>query len=549
MSRNRFLGLCAAVLIGQAGCSQTPPRAGVGDFGVFTALHLLAAEASVDVEDSGDGTGATSGFGNGPFTSAEMKRYFESSPEDYEKHHERMDDFLDSSQRDTSVSQALQSKFTASLKLELAKALTAATQPAAKKADASTSTADGGQGGTASGGTGAAPATTGDATSGSTTTPSATTSASSGGGGGSTTPKSDATPPTVDADMKSLADQLVNSGDFQDSPFDRLDRVADFYAAYVVKNLRVRGDSRVIDSKVIREAIQHFADKTDPDFAKLLTDSKQGDPPSDRLILVIFQTHVEAGTMPDTWTGVRVQIMDGADDVKVIRLHPTRSYDVDRQTFAESNRVAASLSGSGSGNVRGLDFNAAADQETTNLARETQNYVSRISKVASFADASTHTIGFNFYPSNLKIQKRYVPFGALFQIPQYYVQGNLESGARDCAAILVVPREMKSFTCRVRQVYGSIDGGKVYPGVPVNDETSGAQGSSGWSQPFTVTLPPWDPFEQTAATACALPTTNAAAPTHHSAKNKNSHSKAEPTTKPAETQPTTDAQPPHPSHP
>ena len=87
-------GLCLLVLV--SGCSPTqPPKANVSDFGVFTSLHLMAAEASVYSE----GTANQSILGNGPFTDGEMRRYFETPATQPDAAKTRIDSMLDGQQR------------------------------------------------------------------------------------------------------------------------------------------------------------------------------------------------------------------------------------------------------------------------------------------------------------------------------------------------------------------------------------------------------------------------------------------------------------------
>jgi len=190
--------------------------------------------------------------------------------------------------------------------------------------------------------------------------------------------------------------------------------------------------------------------------------------------------------------------------VKVIRLHPTRTYDIDQVTFGESTRRAFGLAASASGSAKGLGASGNADIQGNEEESARQKFLSRITKVASFADAADHSFGFNFYPSNLQVEETNIPFGALLlgKATSYKVTGYLEAGARDCAAFIVLPRDLKSFTCEASGVWGDI-----------NEGTENVSEAAGKGHQFTVTLPEWDPLELVAATLGAGPTTRAAVAT------------------------------------
>src|SRR5271155_5032681 len=96
--------LFGALLVTVAGCGA-PPTANVSDMAVFTSLHVLAAEMSTDAEENAGGS-PTVGLSSGPFTAAHMRRYFESTTQNYVP--ERMDAMLDGQQRQTAYAQALE---------------------------------------------------------------------------------------------------------------------------------------------------------------------------------------------------------------------------------------------------------------------------------------------------------------------------------------------------------------------------------------------------------------------------------------------------------
>lgn len=445
------------------GCGGTPPSAGVSDFAVFTTPHLIAAEVGAETEAN------SNNLGNGPFTDAEMRRYFETAARDYDTSKLRMDDMLDSNQRESAMFQAAQTSFVGSLSVAFAKSITASTQP--------------------------------------TNAP----------------PLSDAVAPTTQPDP-ALIDQFKTdftqllTGPVSDSPFDRLDRVSDFYAAYIIKKLRVRGDSRTIDPTMLKQLVLNaVANQANAaDFGKLISGveaspAAQTTSSGSRLVLVVFQSHVIQGNMRDTWTGLRIKITEATgqpngpnykpDDVKVIRLHPTHTYDIDQIAFGQGAQRAYGLSAQGTASVGQVGAAGSAKSAGVEDEEERERYLSRIDKTSSFADAGDHSFGFNFYPSNVRVDRTYIPFGLLMtgQANTYDAHGYLESGGRDCAAILVVPRGLRSFTCRVRSVWGDI-----YSGAEHGETGTNA------GRDFVVTLPPWDPIELAAATLGAGPTTRTA---------------------------------------
>lgn len=445
-----------------AGCCgpQTPPKASVSDIAVFTSLHLLAAEAGSEVE--GQPGGSLNAF-NGPFTSAQMKRHFETKSSDYPTLKAHADDLLDGVQGQSAFFQAAQSQFAASVAASFApKAPTPTQAPAAPVA---------------------APAA--------------------------------ANTPTqaLEADAKTAFAGLLSSTP-NDSPFDHLDRVADFYAGYVVKNLRVRGDSRVIAPAVLAQLLLDALPVGQRASAGELLDtvmrweSQTGEKQleGDRLILIVFQAQIDAGNQPDKWIGLRLQVKSplsvkkgeeiSVNDVRVIRVHPTHTYDVDLQTYGNTSSAALAFAAQGSGSYSGVGASGNLAQSTSQEASERQRYLSRSSKITSFADGPEHVFGFNFYPSNVRVERSNNPF-ALLTGSTYATKGYLEGGARDCAAIMIVPRSLDSFDLEVSYVMGDINSGQ---------ETVVAPGKHA----VHVTLPTWNGLELAAATIGAGPTSFAA---------------------------------------
>jgi hypothetical protein len=469
-----------------SGCGSAP-KANVSDPGVFTAVHLIAAEASVDTE--GGDQESTHSLNNGPFTAAHMKRYFESTTQEYATDKLRMDQMLDDYQSSSAFSQSMESSLGVQLSVEMAKV--ASGSPQAPAAPENKVTADA---------------------------------------------------------FKDALDQASKSNP-TDSPFDRLDRVSDFYADYVIKSLRVRGDSRAVNQEQLvadvlriipkkeKKMINKFAEKifaptTSPTtmpqpaggdeggmraaleekaMERIANDARSLKEGS-RLLVLIFQTHVDSGTRPNYMTGVRVHIekarrrdengteyQSSADDVKVIRVHPTRTYDIDSSSFGQTARQAFAISATGSVAGKPYTANVGVTGNTATQSDERRRFLSRVTKVVSYADAANHSFGFNFYPTNVQIEPNNffgIVLGWLGGTPRAYVpRAYLEGGARDCAVIVIVPRNMSSFTCSVSSISENMD-----VDMPRSRETTHA------SQTFEVTLPKWSPWEAIAASKGAAPT-------------------------------------------
>lgn len=454
----RYFPILMTLMIVSTGCEPgTPPKAAVSDVAVFTGLHPLAAEAGTAMEASDDPSKVT--FNGGPFTAAQLKRHFETPSNEYVSKKSRSDDLLDGVQGESAFFQAAQRDFAASLAVNLL-----------------------------GNGNSAAPVAL--------NLPAAT-AANSG------------TQQQLDDAKSAFASLLASTPN--DSPSDHLDRVADFYASYVVKNLRVRGDSRVIDSNILATELISLLPPKDQEITReklAALQQKEGAKAleGDRLILVVFQTQIDAGNEPDAWVGVRLTLSKAVDQrkapidlnqIRVIRIHPTHTYDVELQTFGSGQSFSLATALSGSGTFKGVGVSGSASQSALAEEQERRRYLSRTSKITSFADAAKHEFGFNFYPSNVKVEKSGNPFDALTG-QSYNVKGYLEGGARDCAAIMIVPRALKSFECQVGYISGNINGGKADESQNRTDLIE--------HHTVSVTLPNWEPVELLAATAGAGPT-------------------------------------------
>lgn len=471
------------------GCG-TQPSASVSDFNIYTALHLRAAELADDPDKA-------------PTLGADLHRYFATTQATYDSEHLRMDSMLDSEQRRSGFAQALQSSLATNIAITLKNLTGAATTKP------STS------------GTGATKATPADQTT------SSGQSTQEGSTSHSAPTSQPATRPT-DLAIATLSDSLHKlveaavDGTVTDSPFDQLDRAADFYAAYILKSLRLRGDSRVVVPDALVAFLQGY--RLDPITGTATT--RPVDPsypransndylvkevtcsPASRLILLSFQVHVNPGTRPNYMTGVRIAITDSTTNatsqpgdswtgatkaglVKILRLHPSRTYDVDATAYGENVRQSLAQSGSITAPLQVADISASGSHNASVEAEMRSKFLSRIGKQASFSDAATHTFGWNFFPSNLQVVRPNALesiIGWLFGTPRdFNIRSYLDGGGRDCSVILLVPRNLASFTCKVRSFSANVD--------PDGGGGSEEERKDSASTEFTVSLPTWSPHE------------------------------------------------------
>lgn len=197
-------------------------------------------------------------------------------------------------------------------------------------------------------------------------------------------------------------------------------------------------------------------------------------PAGERLIVLLFQAHVQRGLAPNHMVGLRAQVTgatrdccskardccpDQQDKVRILRLHPTRNYDREDTLFAEqiSEQLLLNVSGR-----FGSSVNGDVARELASEAAEKQRFMSRIPKVASWADAANREFGWDFYPNNLTVRRRaplsrvpgivYGPAARTFE-----VVAHLDPGARDCAVYLIVPTDMTSITLELSMTTADID--------------------------------------------------------------------------------------------
>jgi hypothetical protein len=230
-----------------------------------------------------------------------------------------------------------------------------------------------------------------------------------------------------------------------------------------------------------------------------------------RLIMLLLQAHVGPGTQANMMVGVRARIVGftrsgqwnavsgGAANlpISVVRVHPTRNYDIEDQVFAEQLSEQAALSAAGKLTSQ---VEAGLARDLASEAAERRRFLSRIPKMCSFVDAANAEFGWDFFPSNLVVSKRSVleRAGGLVAsqlATAYKVDAYLEGGARDCAVFLVLPTDVESLTLEVEHVTASLEIGSQHRYTVFSDASRApARGSANRSR-MVVTLPRFDTRE------------------------------------------------------
>jgi hypothetical protein len=451
-------GLLSLLVAIGSGCGHQGPKVSVSDPAVFTVLHLRAAELAYEAD-----TGSIQ---------THLTRYFGVKAKEYDEKKTRMDQMLDSQQRRSAYMQVVQTVVAIKAVADILKA---PIFPAPTTAP--------------------------------TTAPSASAPA--------TMPAVPDISGQATALKKELADILTKyfdklqdqvAGDISDSPFDQLDRASDFYSSYLIKLLRLQGDSRVLDDRELVHLIDTFRTATTrpgsvPDDQLLINYKAKSPNPADndRLLLMVFQSEIDPGAKANMMAGVRVEIKSTEpeiplDRVRVLRLHPARNYDVESTSAGEASQQAASVALEATVPTQYANVAASGQADRVAASEARQRFLSRISKTASYADAGRHQFGWNFYPSNLEVVRQNLieAIGNLFagDPTKYRVKGYLEGGGRDCSAVMLVPANLKSITFKVWYVTASVD----------RLVTTGGENHESDAGEFKVLLPTWDAAETGAAT-------------------------------------------------
>ena len=461
------------------GCG-TPPRAYVSDPAVYTIAHLEGIQKQV-----GGDTALVKDLG----------RYFQTPAKTYPDVKTRMDQMLDGDQRVSEHLQAIQTSLTLAMAMNLMKP-TADSKPGPEQ-----------------------------------TLP----------------PREQLKAGLLDKLIKNMKENPLE-GTPTDSPFDTLDRVTDLYLTYMIKLLKRYPDSRtsVVPKSPVtplkpgeskehfdyRKAVADMADKQDEEEDGRINADQAN---LDRVLVLVFQAHLHPGTQPNRMAGVRVKVVGATvtgndfdklperwqimmkrtyDDealirpwferteertrrldaakqaslVRILHVHPTRNYDVDRVSYAEMLTQTLGIYLAAAAPVGQGDMKGYIDRQAVLETQERSKFLSHISKNVSFANASTHEFGWNFYPSNLEVVRVTGPrkfFGWLIGTPREFdLYSYLEGGARDCAVVVVVPQGLESITCEMTSVDDIVDRTQLDHEQVIDKP-----------RPFTILLPKWNSAE------------------------------------------------------
>ena len=423
------------------------PRVTVSNPAVFTVSDVMEIACQDVAESRANGSDANWG------PRASLDRYFLTKSADYPGKKLRIDELLDTRQRFSSYVQLITTFTELKLLAKIASAPVSAAGASTSAANPST--------------TQQTPTPTGGATPTATATPQKSDAATTTAVG---TPAPAAAPSSTSAgtsprDLLDLVDKLgekLKSSAASDSPFDMLDRAEDMYTAYLVKKLKTAVDSNVREPAC--PAVQPSRDQQ-------------------RLIYLVLQASVHPGTVADIMAGLRLRIVgvklrdhsqlnvhtDGRAQldrvVKILRITPQRTYDVDQVGFEEA--IASSLSLAADvtaplGQAGTIEGQATRKVEADTAAR--QEFLSRIGKQTAYLDGPPKVFGWNFYPINLQVDKvnaasRFVNW--LVGTPRHFeVHGYLEGGTRDCAVVLLVKHDVEEIVLEQGWVTASMTGCK-----------------------------------------------------------------------------------------
>lgn len=451
-----YLALAAA-LLATSGCG-TLPTASVSAPTEYNALHLQAAQTRIasDFKQSG--------------VLSNLHRYFASHAEGYESNKLRMDVMLDEAQVATARRQSLTLDF-------LLKAM------ALQSGESRTNTTEGKD----------------EKSEGSGADKSEQANSSPGDKASAEEPKgeSDARPKTWDSATQDALVKVIESS-VVDSPFDRLDRVSDFYAAYMLKHLRLQGDSRALSTPLLEQwYLRTLPEVIRTNLAAVEAAVKQR-PPSHRLLLLGFQTQVTAGSKANYMTGVRVRLRDDrGHPVPVLRLHPSRTYDLDLTAVQDESTLSWKIEGAGKPHAAvTLEGRMGGRSKQESMKR----FYARLGKVSSYVEAGAGEFGWDFYPSNLRLVQANVvqSFWGLFfgTVERQRTKGFLEAGGRDAFALVLVPWDAREIFYEIHTSAG-----------PLSPDGAGLlwrhrhpHFNEGWSKPGTLKLSTPSPGEAVAAT-------------------------------------------------
>lgn len=297
------------------------------------------------------------------------------------------------------------------------------------------------------------------------------------------------------------ADEIPTAPPPGDSPFDRLNRVSDFYIALLIKHLQA---SHTPWSTKTQQPVG-------PTSYSTFASDRFHDAASDHVkLMMCMQTHLDPGTRQSYSAGVLVQVLAVLDDdakpiivrplhaeanqakadadtlkgvatlerlsrqsVQILHVHPTSTYDLDETNYAQTLETAMRLSA----DITAPNVGANAQKDTQTRSRLAREFLSRVAKQASYVSANEKIFGWNFYPSNLQIRKR-----GLFQLAMsslvgdsesYDVDSTLEGGARDCAVFISVPTNARYLKLAIGYRYATLSGSQVFQPQFIGDLLTG----------------------------------------------------------------------------
>ena len=240
--------------------------------------------------------------------------------------------------------------------------------------------------------------------------------------------------------------------------------------------------------------------------------------PHDRLITLLIPISIDAGTRPNTLVGNAMKVIKvvkkystcevcpTADDVRVIALNPQRSYDLEDQQLSQSFRDTTRLLAAAGFSQLGGNFDASADKQQEEASR----FLSRVSKVGAWQDATTRRFGWTCAPNNLRVVPRSL-VGRLGDLlasqpgREYEAQASLETGTRLCSAVLLVDKDIDVIKFSVENYAVDVDHADVAGGKLLGmrakkveekvDKTPGKTNCVVPDKTLSVRLPTYDPME------------------------------------------------------
>lgn len=272
-----------------------------------------------------------------------------------------------------------------------------------------------------------------------------------------------------------------------DSPTDALDRWHQISMWYFIRHLAAHHDMRRSNPTNPARALCEGCQSNSGAVAQISAPSAHdAAPPAGwHYVVLVFEVHVNPGSMPNTAVGVRLRPVssyasenEGWSDLQEARacaargdewappkpkpdsgakalppklliteLFPTRVYDLEEAAALDERSANAGVSAE-SGDAS-LSASAQRDRH------EQRRFLTRTGKQASFADATTGAFGWDFYPSNFQRFDKGLPeaLGSVVwgQHPGG-MEAYLEAGGRTCVAFALVHSDVEAVIFEVSEV-------------------------------------------------------------------------------------------------